>query len=156
MDFGVGELIISYAILTEAVEANLKIKLKLPSTGAHNVHGILQTTQRNAINILSVDPAEYVPVAKQPVRQRAPVLGLPDLTRIMPVNLKLSRSVLAVKLGQSITVEGNLFIGNEKLDISQVLKIPSEVDIIENLMTPWVHDNGFSYCLSMMLICRNI
>lgn len=158
MRLGDGQLIVSYAILTEAVEANLKIKLKLPSagTGTHIVHGFLQATQQSGITILSVDPAEYAPVTKQPVRKRARKLGLPDLTRIMPVNLKLPRSVLAVKLGESITVEGNLFIGNEKLDIFQVLEIPREVDIIENLHTPWVYDNGFSYCLSMLLICRNI
>ncbi|KAM3194114.1 hypothetical protein ACQJBY_070647 [Aegilops geniculata] len=155
MDVGAGKLTVKYAILTEAVEANLKIKMKLPLNG-NRVHGFLQVTQQDGRTVLSLDPAEHTPVARQPVHKRAPVLGLPVLTRTMPVNVKLSRSVLAVRLGESIKVEGFLHVGNRGSPISEVLEVPNEVDILDNLKTPWKNGHGFSYSLSMMLTCRNI
>ncbi|KAM0851512.1 hypothetical protein ACQ4PT_052354 [Festuca glaucescens] len=159
MPYGDGRLHISYAILTEAVEAKLQIKLQLPSIGlihSVSVMGFLIVTQEHGSSNLYVGPAEYDPVPEQPVHHGAPVLGLPDLSRSMPVNLPLSRSVLAVKLGDSVTFEGHLFVGNHKVVLSQVLDIPSEVDIIENVKTPWVQNQEVSYSVIMTLISRNI
>ncbi|XP_044970136.1 uncharacterized protein LOC123430334 [Hordeum vulgare subsp. vulgare] len=158
MNYGGGQVLVVYAVLTGAVELNVEIKLQLPPTGqTYSISGLVSVNQGiGASSILSIDRADYVSVHEQPVRSRAPGLGLLDLVRCMPIILPLSRSVLAVKLGETITVDGNLFVDAHPVTFCEVIQIPSNVDLIENIETPWMRQGEFSWSLNVTLINRNV
>ncbi|KAF7009694.1 hypothetical protein CFC21_024203 [Triticum aestivum] len=158
MNYGGGQVLVVYAVLTGAVELNVEIKLKLPRTGkTYSISGLVSVDQGiGASSILSVDRGDYVSMHEQSVRSRAPGLGLVDLVHSMPIILPLSRSVLAVKLGETITFHGNLFIGAQPVTFYEAIQIPSNVDIIEHIETPWTQQGEFSSSLNVTLINRNI
>ncbi|KAI4978370.1 hypothetical protein ZWY2020_014924 [Hordeum vulgare] len=96
----------------------------------------------------SPHPGGYVSTPKN--------LGLLDLVRSTTISLFLSRSVMPVKLGSEIGIDGILSIeGHGDIDIWHQLNIPNEVDISKNVGTGWIPSKllpGLDYQVKLNLM----
>jgi hypothetical protein len=69
------------------------------------------------------------------------------------IDVPLLQSVVAVRLGSTVTFKGVIQANDDKeMNILCELGIPSEVEIIDNVYTPWIEcGGGCSYQVSMHL-----
>ncbi|XP_062201894.1 uncharacterized protein LOC133904408 [Phragmites australis] len=138
-----GCVYVTCAVLSDAVEATVKVMLRLPWECA-KVHGHI-SARINTFSIestlFSKDVDKAVDVSISSYTLDSLPQGHSDLEFYPPVSLPLARSVLAVPIGACLEVKGELvFNGSHVISVNHSIPIQGE-----SVKSEWVQDN---YCFT--------